>query len=94
MCQPEAESASSGPQSGLCLLRDITFPRTFPGPLSPNAHREVMGPNCLQVPPPRPIQSLASSGRLINIIQIEIDFLYDIVSAAAGHFLSSKGDLG
>ena len=43
--------------------------------------------------PQGPVQSLEPSKHLITIIQIEVDFLYDSFSAAAGH-LSPKEDLG
>lgn len=47
MSQPQAVSASSEPQSGLCLLYDIIFFRVLPSPLSQNAHSEVMDLNYL-----------------------------------------------
>lgn len=49
-------------------------PGFYPSLLSWNVHSEMVSLNYLWVPPP--VQFLKPSGHLINIIQIEIDFLY------------------
>lgn len=65
-----------------------------PGFLSRNAHSEMMGPNSLwESLPQGPVRSPEPSRHLVNIIQIEIDFLYDSLSATAG-YLFPKEDLG